>query len=210
MKIKILESCLVVLVCTIFFVGCTSSPRVFQAKGSSTLITGAENDIPNINEGLSAQDYHLLINASLKSLDRKCPAPLKRVPVMISNFENQTASDLDVQLLRRELGDALAANGYTTVDKFSREDLANELSYEELGYTDRTLATVKGRQVSTRYLVRTVINSRSEAGASDQDQKFTRYHLSLQFVNSETAEIEPGCVGSAEIRKDYWRERTAF
>lgn len=196
---------IVTIIGTLAF-GCTSSPPQWTPREPSSVISTTEDEPPNIQEGLTAADYRLLIRTALKSLQKKCNASKKYEPYMISSFQNQTSAELDISLLRRELIDILQTSGVTIIDKESREDIHNEYVYEnETGYTNPEQAIVKGRQSGVRHLIRTVINSRTETG---EDNRFVRYRMSLQFVNSESSEIE--CTGAGEIRKHYYRDRTAW
>jgi hypothetical protein len=185
--------------------GCTSAPPQWTPREPSSVISTTEDEPPNIQEVLTAADYRLLIRTALKSLQKKCAAP-KHEAHLLSAFQNQTSSELDISLLRRELIDILHANGVAIIDKESREDIHNEYIYEsETGYTNPEQAIVNGRQSGVRHLIRTVINSRTETG---EDNRFVRYRMSLQFLNSESSEIE--CTGVGEIRKHYYRDRTAW
>lgn len=196
---------IVTIIGTLAF-GCTSAPPQWTPREPSSVISTTEDEPPNIQEGLTAADYRLLIRTALKSLHKKCNAPKKYEPHMISSFHNQTSAELDISLLRRELIDILQTSGVTIIDKESREDIHNEYVYEsETGYTNPEQAIVKGRQSGVRHLIRTVINSRTETG---EDNRFVRYRMSLQFVNSESSEIE--CTSIGEIRKHYHRDRTAW
>jgi len=185
--------------------GCTSAPPVWQGRGTSSLVSPNTEDRPiNIQEGLNVYDYRMLIAAALEKL-ASCKAP-RNLPHMISNFENQTSSDLDLPLLKRELSDILHESHYSIVDKASRPEVAEEYSYEaNSDFTIPSQAIRKESQVGIFFLIRTVINSRSQQTA---DEKFTRYRLSLQIVNAETNEVS--CVGSAEIKKEYERKRVAL
>lgn len=190
----------------IFASACTSAPPTWVGRGSASIVTPASEDPEiNIQEGLNAHDYRALISTALKSL-AKCNRASKNLPHMVSTFSNETSSDLDLALLKRELNDILHENGYAVVDKTSRPEVAEEYDYEsKSGFTNPAQAIQKGRQVGIAFFIRTAINARNQ---QLEDRKFTRYRLSLQIVNTETNEVT--CVGASELRKEYERRRVAL
>lgn len=195
-------SCILTLAST--FMGCTTAPKTW---GNARYVeTSYEPQFEHhYNEGLDEYDQRRLLSAVIGQLE-KCPNMRRNSVYMLSNFEQQTPdTQIDVQMLNRELNDRLTSSGYTVIDKSSRPEIFNEMQYQSTGYTAPHLAAVKGRQAGVEYLVRAVISAKSQ---NTDKVKTVRYRMSLQTVHLENSTVV--CAPAVEIKKQYERTRKAF
>lgn len=183
-----------------------SAPPTFGRGIASVVSPDSAEPIVEENEGLNATNFGAMITDALRKME-SCKVNKKQT-FMISQFLNQTSSDLPMDILFREALDKFHIAGYEVTDKSARPEIHEEAIWEkDGGYTKTEDQIQKGRAVGLGggYLVRIALNSRAQ---QTEDNKFVRYYLSIQLTEAESARVS--CVGSSTLNKTYERTKYSY
>ena len=190
------------LISLMFVTGCTTAPTHF---GNGSYENAGYEKPEHMTDAFNEYDTKGLLEGALKSIETCRDSKFRLETVMLGRLDNQTAEPIDIEMLNRELVDALSKRDYPMIDKTSRPDLFAEYEYNDTGLVDPTKAAVRGKQDGVKIMLRAVISSRVQ---QNKDEKVVRYRMSLQAVNLETARVL--CTGEHELKKRYERVYAGF
>jgi uncharacterized protein (TIGR02722 family) len=111
----------------------------------------------------------------------------ERPVLLVSSVRNRTDEIIDVQYLTDEIRTELIQSGQVRfVTKGGRQEIAEEIAYQEGGAVDPAQAHHLGKQTGADFLLRGSVQSQVNARGSE---KSVVYKTELQLVDLETAEI---------------------
>lgn len=153
----------------------------------------SESDMQNAVHALvgSAAEHYAIRTAKLPPV------------VMVTRLQNKTSEHIDTQSIMDMIRVELMRNGRLQfVDKAAREDIADEIDYQNSGTTSRATKKEMGHQVGADYIINGRLDSIVQQAGRD---KTVYYKLTLNMTNLKTGLI----IWSdyKQIRKLYHKDR---
>jgi uncharacterized protein (TIGR02722 family) len=108
--------------------------------------------------------------------------------VIVTDVKNMTDEHLDVQQLTDYIQDELINSGKVRfVDKARRQQILDEINFQNSGAVDPATAKKKGKQIGADFMLAGNITSQVH---TQGEKKTVSYQPALTHTNFETAEIE--------------------
>lgn len=188
---------------TILFVISSCGPRQYT-KGEYKdpnvimLLTDkfSENDLQLIAKKIANS---ILESSIVKGRDKRSVFQIERVT-------NKTSEHIDMESLTDKIKVALIQSGRVLFsDKGSRENVANELEYQDSKYVDQSTAKKPGSQIGADFLLTGAISSIVQEAGRD---KLVYYKSTFNLTNMNTNIIEWS--DEKELRKAYKKRHVGF
>jgi uncharacterized protein (TIGR02722 family) len=176
--------------------------------GGPRAFTKGEYDDPNrvelLDDKFNESDMQQMAETVIKAMvacGYVANAPKPPV-VMVERVSNRTQEHIDTVSLTDKIQTALIKSGKVRfVNKSAREDLANELDYQEAGNVTGPTAKKRGKQTGADYILSGTLATNIQEVGRD---KFIYYKLTMNLTNLESSTID--CVEERELRKKYKKQ----
>lgn len=194
---------------SVYCLGLVLISFVVTSCGPRTFTKGRYEDpeeVVLLDDRFNENDMQLIANKMVKGLETEFvnnKRPGEPPIVMFGRVTNRTSEHVDLKLLTDKIRTTLIKSGkFRFVDKASRDELIEELRYQEGEFVDQSTAMKVGKQLGVQYIINGDLGSRVQQVGRD---KYIYYKMNFNLIDVETAIIV--WAGEREIRK-YYQKRS--